>query len=501
MPAQPPACFGRLDDTAERFGTGDGSCGAAIEPGVAGRTAFTLRIQTGCANRARTASSRQHVGRRAACRSPTCLPSSTGCSLRVQGGCAHRGSSRVLRPRSHAAIVAGRIARYPRGLVRVGGSALLFRISSLEPKDCTPDVVGLIAGHDSFAPHLHLPLQHASDRMLAAMRRPYTLGDYSALVDSIRARIPHASIGSDIIVGFPGGTRPRFRGAGAYLECSPITHVHVFPYSERPGTAAAEMAGKVPGVLVRERGRRIRDISARLSTLPRSQVGSVHRALTIEDGSLAVTGNYLKVRIASGQPRNEWIQVAITGAADDHRHRPRCDGRRLAARARARRTIRKPVEPLRDLRFILRRRSAISALNVVAGLCVVVSVGLAAARTSRRSDLAPKAAQRAVARAPDPRRSAGRRPHGCRGRGSSAPTPARRARPGSRRTGRSPHRTVARRGYRRRRSTESRSPSTSRRPAAWPAPGIFGRIVDAGQQHVLEGDPAACSAGTACRPR
>ena len=120
--------------------------------------------------------------------------------------------------------------------------------------DCSREIVDLVAASDRFAPHFHLPLQHASDRVLAAMRRPYTIEHYAALVDDIRARIPDASIGSDIIVGFPGETDEDFEQLAAYLERSPLTHLHVFPYSDRPGTAASAMAGKVPGAVVRERG-------------------------------------------------------------------------------------------------------------------------------------------------------------------------------------------------------------------------------------------------------
>ena len=76
------------------------------------------------------------------------------------------------------------------GGARSKGNNRLFRISSLEPMDCCREVVDLVAEGDCFAPHFHLPLQHASDRVLAAMRRPYTIEDYASLVDSIRARIP-----------------------------------------------------------------------------------------------------------------------------------------------------------------------------------------------------------------------------------------------------------------------------------------------------------------------
>src|SRR5205814_249084 len=132
-------------------------------------------------------------------------------------------------------------------------------------------------------------------------RRPYTIGYYASLVDDIRARIPNASIGSDIIVGFPGETDEDFEQLAAYLERSPLTHIHVFPYSDRPGTPASALPGKVHGTVVRERGRRIREIGRRLTAAFRGlQVGTTHRALTLDDGTVAVTGNYQKVRIPPG---------------------------------------------------------------------------------------------------------------------------------------------------------------------------------------------------------
>jgi threonylcarbamoyladenosine tRNA methylthiotransferase MtaB len=182
--------------------------------------------------------------------------------------------------------------------------------------DCTPAIVDLVAAAGCFAPHFHLPLQHASNRVLARMQRPYTIEYYRALVDAIRARLPHASIGSDIIVGFPGETDGEFAELCAYLESSPLTHLHVFPYSDRPGTrAAASNRGKVPGSIVRDRARVVRDIGHRLTTAFRElQVGTEHRGLTLEDGSLVATGNYLKVRIPPGCARNEWVNVRITAA-------------------------------------------------------------------------------------------------------------------------------------------------------------------------------------------
>ena len=91
----------------------------------------------------------------------------------------------------------------------------------------------------------------------------------------------------------------------------------MFPYSDRPGTPASAMDGKISGVVVRERGRRIREIGQGLSGSFRdAQIGTEHRALTLEDGSLAVTGNYLKVRIPPGRARNEWVRIRMTSHHD-----------------------------------------------------------------------------------------------------------------------------------------------------------------------------------------
>ncbi len=297
--------------TAERFGDGDGSCGAAIEPGVAGRTAFTLRVQTGCAEPC------------AYC----IIPTTRGQPRSVPvAGVLHEVRRIAGAGFKEIALTGVHLGSYGRDLVPgatlvallraladdPSPSGIRFRISSLEPMDCTPGIVALVAEGGCFAPHFHLPLQHASDHVLTAMRRPYTFGYYAKLVDGIRQRMPDASIGSDIIVGFPGETDEDFAELAQYLEKSPLTHIHVFPYSDRPGTAASGMAGKVPGPIVRDRGRRIREISARLTAgFLDSQVGTVHRALTLEDGSLAVTGNYLKVRIPAGRARNEWVSIRL----------------------------------------------------------------------------------------------------------------------------------------------------------------------------------------------
>jgi threonylcarbamoyladenosine tRNA methylthiotransferase MtaB len=127
--------------------------------------------------------------------------------------------------------------------------------------------------------------------------------------------MPYASIGSDIIVGFPGETTAHAGESLSLLRDLPLTHLHVFPYSDRPGTKATAMSGKVEGMAIRERSREVRAIGEEMTRRFRaSQVGTTRRALTVDDGSAVVTDNYLKVKLDRRHPRNEWVDVRIESA-------------------------------------------------------------------------------------------------------------------------------------------------------------------------------------------
>lgn len=296
--------------TRDRFDPeGDGPCGLHIGPGAAGRTAFTLRVQTGCnepctyciipstrgSSRSRPLESVLDEIERAAVAGYREI-TLTGVHLGAYG--------RDLRPRRSLAELLERLAELD--------GDLLFRLGSLEPMDCTPEVLGVIAGSGRMAPAFHLPLQHASDRILGLMRRPYTLAGYAALVESVRRRLPHASIGSDVIVGFPGETPDDFAALEAYLARSPLTHLHVFPYSDRPGTTASRMGGRVDGAVVRDRARAIRNLGQLLARRFReSLAGTVHRALVIDDGTAAVAANGVRVALSERRTRNAWVEVRL----------------------------------------------------------------------------------------------------------------------------------------------------------------------------------------------
>jgi threonylcarbamoyladenosine tRNA methylthiotransferase MtaB len=192
---------------------------------------------------------------------------------------------------------------------------VLFRISSLEPMDCAPQLLEFVASSPRLAPHFHLPLQHGSDDVLAAMRRPYTTGYYTRLLESIRARLPFASIGTDLIVGFPGETEAQFDEMFRIVHDLPLTHLHVFPYSDRPGTEASSFGANLDGAIIRARGRALRDLGEEMSRrFRRANLGVTSRALTIDDGRAAVTPNYLKVKLDRQCARNEWVDLQIESA-------------------------------------------------------------------------------------------------------------------------------------------------------------------------------------------
>ena len=290
----------RCTTTAERFGDGDGACGAAIEPGVAGRTAFTLRVQTGCEERCSLLHHPDDARRRP---EPAGRPTSFAKSSASRRQASRRSRSPAF-TWARTAATWRRRARLSRCCARSTSSPadVTFRISSLEPMDCTPEIVDLVAAsRGRFAPHFHLPLQHASDRMLALMRRPYTLDYYRRLVDSIvgatSARLDRHRHDRRV----SGRDRRRFPReprlpAGVAAVARP--RLPVFGSSRH---RCRRHAGKGPGAIVRERGTRLRAIGADLARRFReSQIGTVRPGLTIEDGTLVVTDNYLKVRIPRG---------------------------------------------------------------------------------------------------------------------------------------------------------------------------------------------------------
>src|SRR6266853_1119937 len=157
-----------------------------------------------------------------------------------------------------------------------------LRLSSIEPLDVTRDLVALFASSPRLAQHFHMPLQSASDKILAAMHRWYRSEHYARRIDFIREQLPNAAIGADVIAGFPGETEDDHAATMNFIASRPFTYLHVFSYSVRPGTRAANLPSQVPAATIKLRARELRALSERKSLEFRaSQLGRTHRVLTL----------------------------------------------------------------------------------------------------------------------------------------------------------------------------------------------------------------------------
>jgi threonylcarbamoyladenosine tRNA methylthiotransferase MtaB len=191
-----------------------------------------------------------------------------------------------------------------------------LRFSSIEPQDVTEDFVALVASSPRLAPHFHVPLQSGSDRILRAMHRWYRAAHYAERVELIRRLLPDAAIGADAIVGFPGETAADFDATAEFIARLPFTYLHVFSFSERPGTGAANFGERVPAQAIRERARALRVLGEEKAAAFRAtQSGRTLRALTLarsgDDWTEALTPNYLKVHVPGRHPANEWHEAFV----------------------------------------------------------------------------------------------------------------------------------------------------------------------------------------------
>ncbi len=192
-----------------------------------------------------------------------------------------------------------------------------LRLSSIEPLEVVPEIIELVAVHPRMAHHFHIPLQSGSTRILRAMYRPYNRDYYADLAARIHARVPDAAIGADVMVGFPGETDEDFSDTYRLIEDSPLTYLHVFPFSSRPGTVAADLSNPIPDHVSRFRAKTLRNLIAKKNeTFRHGMIGHEIEVLTLEDGS-AISSNFVRVSLPSGLPVNEWTRVVVTGL-DEH---------------------------------------------------------------------------------------------------------------------------------------------------------------------------------------
>ncbi|MBX7225471.1 MAG: tRNA (N(6)-L-threonylcarbamoyladenosine(37)-C(2))-methylthiotransferase MtaB [Chitinophagales bacterium] len=189
-----------------------------------------------------------------------------------------------------------------------------FRISSIEPNLLTDEIIDFVSKSNRFVPHFHIPLQSGSDEILSGMRRRYRSALYQSRVEKIKSVMPHACIGVDIIVGFPGETEEHFMETYNFLNGLDVSYFHVFTYSERENTKAIEMPGIVPTALREERNSRLRILSEKKRrAFYASFAGSSAQVLFEEEKKghdmYGFTDNYLKVSVPY---EKEWVNQLKT---------------------------------------------------------------------------------------------------------------------------------------------------------------------------------------------
>jgi len=195
-----------------------------------------------------------------------------------------------------------------------------IRISSVEPNLLTDELVDFWIESDKVCNHFHIPLQSGSPSVLSGMRRRYRREWYADRLERIVRQAPQTGIGSDVIVGFPGESPSAFEETYAFLVDQPLTYLHVFSYSKRPGTAAAERRDHVPAAVKAERSERLRILSGKKRrAFHESLVGETTEVLFESSGSVetGLTEHYAKVSVHSPTPlTNEIHAVRITEAGD-----------------------------------------------------------------------------------------------------------------------------------------------------------------------------------------
>ena len=197
-----------------------------------------------------------------------------------------------------------------------------IRISSVEPMDWSNDLISIVAESPRVCKHAHVPLQSGSDRILRKMHRRYRPWHYADRIQRVRAAMPAAAIGADVMVGFPGETNEHFEETRSFIELLPFTYLHVFTYSSRPGTPSASMAEQVPVHTARERNKVLRDLIAqKKQTFMQSLVGCELEAVTLTGHSgehtEALTDNYQKLKLAGQHPSNRLVRARVEAVDGD----------------------------------------------------------------------------------------------------------------------------------------------------------------------------------------
>ena len=191
-----------------------------------------------------------------------------------------------------------------------------LRLSSIDSIEADRHLMDLIADEPRFMPHLHLSLQHGDDMILKRMKRRHSRADAISFIEDVRRLRPEMSFGADMIAGFPTETEEMFGNAVGLAEEAGIAHLHVFPYSPRPGTPAARMP-QLDRALIKERAARLREAGQRLHQTHLDSMVGTRQWLLVENNGLAHTENFTLAAAPGLRPR-DLVQVAITGHNGKH---------------------------------------------------------------------------------------------------------------------------------------------------------------------------------------
>ena len=189
-----------------------------------------------------------------------------------------------------------------------------FRISSIEPNLLTDEIIAFVGQSERFQPHFHIPLQSGSDNILSAMRRRYRSELYRNRIARIRELMPEASIGVDVIVGFPGETDEEFMATVDFIKSLEISYLHVFTYSERPNTTALRIDDVVPVPVRKERNKTLRNLSLKAQRAQyEANLGKTVEVLfedAEEDGlRMGYTSNYVRVAVPSAEVEGNVVRA------------------------------------------------------------------------------------------------------------------------------------------------------------------------------------------------
>ena len=288
---------------------------------VPGRTRAFLKIQDGCDNRC----------------SYCIVPLARGGSRSAAPSAVMKEFDRLVREGSPEIVLTGiHIGTYGAELSgRVSLTDILtelvarrdrsrIRLSSIEPREITDGIIRLLG--NGVCRHLHVPLQSGDDSILASMKRNYTAAFYRELLEKIAREVPSIALGADVMVGYPGEGETEFRNTMHLVESVPLTHLHVFSYSPRPGTAAASMKEQVPETVKKERSEVLRRLGKEKNYAFRKKQQGVYLQVVVEDkvdpttGLLSgLTDNYVRVQISNaGKDQiGKEITVRMTEAKKD----------------------------------------------------------------------------------------------------------------------------------------------------------------------------------------